>query len=121
MRNILTAIAVVAIVAFMFCATPAKAAEELAIKASTVEFKVDKNGKEYGMIRFDAKRKTGTLQYTESVLAVVPSWQTDALKTLKQVKPGQDIVIAGNWNTFNGNDSFKVKAIGISPTPTAKK
>jgi hypothetical protein len=118
--SVVCAIGVLAILGFLFCSTPALAAEELTVKADGVEFKLDKNGKEYGIIRFSMERNTGKLKYTDSVIAVVPSWQADALKVLKSVKPGQQITMAGNWNTFNGSDSFKVKAVGIDKPASAK-
>ena len=111
-RDIGIMIAVLAIVGFLFASTPARAAEEMTIKVGTIEFKADKNGKEYCSIRFDKQTTTGRLTYTDSIMAIVPSWQADALKVAKNVKPGQTITLAGNWNSFNGNDSFKVKAIG---------
>ena len=119
-RNIACLIAVLMIVCFLFTSTPARAADEMTISVKTIEFKTDKNGKEYCAIRFDRKAETAHLKYEDSVIAVIPSWQLDALKIAKTVKPGQSIVIAGNWNAYNGNDSFKVKAIGLSGV-TAKK
>jgi len=118
-RNIAIMIAVLAICAFLFASTPARAADEMTISVKTIEFKVDKNGKEYCAIRFDRTANTAHLKYEDSVIAVIPSWQLDALKIAKTVKPGQSIVMAGNWNAYNGNDSFKVKAIGL--TAVAKK
>jgi len=112
-RNIAIMIAVLAICAFLFASTPARAADEMTIKVNTIEFKIDKNGKEYATIRFDRKAETQHLKYEDSVIAVIPSWQAEALKVAKTVKPGQTIVMAGNWNAYNGNDSFKVKAIGL--------
>jgi hypothetical protein len=103
--------AIVAILSiFLFC-TMAIAAEELTVKASTIEFKTDKNGKQYCTIRFERQVTTGRLTYKESTLAMIPSWQTEALTAAKAIKPGQTITMAGNWNSYNGNDSFKVKAL----------
>jgi len=118
-RDISIVIAILAIVCFLFSSTPARAAEEMTISVKTIEFKTDKNGKEYCAIRFDRTANTAHLKYEDSVIAVIPSWQLDALKIAKTVKPGQSIVMAGNWNAYNGNDSFKVKAIGL--TAVAKK
>ena len=110
-KDISIALVVLMIVGFLFCSTPARAADELIVKATSVEFKTDKNGKEYCAIRFDRTNKTAHLQYEDSVIAIIPSWQVEALKAAKSVKPGQMITMAGNWNTYNGNDSFKVKAL----------
>ena len=118
-RDISIVIAILAIVCFLFSSTPARAAEEMTVKVSSIDFKADKNGKEYCSIRFDRKAETAHLKYENSVIAIIPSWQLGALKIAKTVKPGQTIVMAGNWNAYNGNDSFKVKAIGL--TAVAKK
>jgi hypothetical protein len=120
-RDLSIGIVVMMIVCFLFCSTPARAADELTVKVNTIEFKNDKNGKEYCAIRFDRKVETQHLKYEDAVLAIIPSWQADALKTAKTVKPGQTIIMAGNWNAYNGSDSFKVKAIGLTTATTAKK
>jgi len=112
-RDISIMIAILAIVCFLFSSTPARAAEEMTVKVSSIDFKADKNGKEYASIRFDKRVTTGRLTYTDSILAIIPSWQADALKAAKSVKPGQTITLAGNWNSYNGNDSFKVKALAL--------
>ncbi len=115
-KDITIMLAVLAIVTFMFCATPARAAEELTVKAQSVEFKTDKNGKEYASIRFEHKVTTGRMSYNDTVIAIIPSWQADALKAAKSVKPGQTVTLAGSWNSYNGNDSFKVKALQVEAT-----
>lgn len=110
------------IVGLMLIAAPAvNAAEELIVKADSVEFKTDKNGKEYATLRFSKTTTTGRLTYNEQVLAIIPAWQTDALKVAKTIKPGQSVVMAGGWNSYNGNDSFKVKALSLDAGTAAAK
>lgn len=117
MKHITLGIAVIAIVAFMFCATPAVRAEEvITFKPSTVSVLKDRNGNDYVRMIWGRTAELNGVQYsTGSTVNAYGEMVTAA----KQIKPGQEITAVVQKRDYQGSTYYTV--LGLKPTAAKKQ
>ena len=96
---------------FVLNAIPALAAEEMTLTPNSVEFRKDKNGKEYAVLIFSSTKKSPSgMSYTESIVGTIPAWETSALTAAKSLKANQPAKFMVNKSQYNGNDTYRIVA-----------
>lgn len=118
MKSILsTGIVVLAIVAFLFCSTPAKA-EDMVItfKPSSVSVLKDRNGNEYVRMIWGQEKELNGVKYAAG--ASVNAYRELAAQA-KLYKQGDTVTAVVSKKDYNGTEYYTVLA--FDKTKTAKK
>ena len=117
-RNLVLFVAILAIVSFMWAATPARAEDVvLKFKPSSVSILKDRSGNEY--VRFimpDSKELSG-IRYSAGISV---NAYREMVEQAKALKPGQEVTVVASKREYNGSTYYTILAFG-GTTTAAKK
>jgi hypothetical protein len=117
MRNILTGLVIVAIVAFVWISTPFAAESVLTAKIDSVELRKDKNGADYVRILISEPKEMGGVKYQKTMPVVAFRENVDAAKKLKAGDTLKAVV--SHSELPDGRESYRI--IALDSTAIAKK
>ncbi len=116
-RDLIAFAAIVAIVSFMWIATPAFAAEEvLTFKPSSVTTLTDKNGTEYGRMLMPVNGNKNGIAFTDTVAVNAFGQHVAAAKS---IKPGQEVSAVVQKRDYQGKTYYTI--LGLKGEAQAKK
>jgi hypothetical protein len=115
MKNIITAIAILLIVTFVWCATPARAEQPLTFKPESVTVLKDKNGNEYVRMLVSEKKTQSGVSYSQST--TINAYR-DLVPAASKIKPGQEVTAIVEKREYQGRTYFTL--LGLKDA-TAKK
>lgn len=116
--NFIGLLALLAIISFMFCSTPARAEQPMTFKPDSVTVLKDKNGNEYVRMLISEKKNSSGISYTQST--TVNAYR-ELVPAASKIKPGSEVTAIVEKREYQGRTYYTLLGLKDSAPVTVKK
>lgn len=119
MKNLITGICVLMVVAFVWCSTPVRAEQLLTAKVDSATIAKDKNGAEYVRLIIAEQKEVGGVKYQKTVPVLA---FREHVAQAKSLRAGDTLkAIVSHSALPDGRESYRIMAFADAGTPAKKK